>query len=502
MANINSINGNPIVPADGSVTTESIANNSVTDDKLAQSGGVLSNVHELIRRYTSSRSSSGPTEIECDVSIGDIIRLVNNSDGNLTIRLRDVSGGEPLQVDGMGPNETYTMTSTVDASYIGFFFGAAGSVNVEIGRFINAEAQTETNTTTLSDVSENLFAPVDLSTLAQDGYYTQGGTTRTNNSATSCVEFPVHAGERYHITGRIYAYMGEYTIADASGSVIAHSVSEHYGDVTVHVPYDETIEIPSYGARLYVSSEKAVSFTVTQLPVYNNLPSDDNTSDMFGFLFPSAICIGDSTTEGYNNQPSENVHTSISNILQCSYPFYLGKLMNADVENAGASARGARSWWAAKHAQYDYSDYYIAIINLGTNYGLTDTIDEDTASGDYTTYADTNTGKYCAIIEEILDQNPSCFVFLAYPQCRTGLVEPDETAEETSITITRAVIDKIAIKYNLDILDDVSHWKVRPYQSSDNVHFTAIGNLYRAKTYLSQICEHVNNNKGKYNPKR
>lgn len=47
MANISSINGNPIVPSNGSVGTAQIADGSIGDDKLEQSGGILSRVDSL-----------------------------------------------------------------------------------------------------------------------------------------------------------------------------------------------------------------------------------------------------------------------------------------------------------------------------------------------------------------------------------------------------------------------------------------------------------------------
>lgn len=53
MSNISSINGNPIVPSDGSVGTAQIADGSIGDDKLEQSGGILSLVDSLVEQVAA-----------------------------------------------------------------------------------------------------------------------------------------------------------------------------------------------------------------------------------------------------------------------------------------------------------------------------------------------------------------------------------------------------------------------------------------------------------------
>lgn len=59
MANISSINGNPIVPSDGSVGTAQIADGSIGDDKLEQSGGILSLVDSLVERVAAIQVQQG-----------------------------------------------------------------------------------------------------------------------------------------------------------------------------------------------------------------------------------------------------------------------------------------------------------------------------------------------------------------------------------------------------------------------------------------------------------
>lgn len=211
----------------------------------------------------------------------------------------------------------------------------------------------------------------------------------------------------------------------------------------------------------------------------------------FKYLIGNTICIGDSTTYGFNNVATENGHIDSSQQLFGTYPKYFSKIADCDVVNAGAPAQGAKSWYNNCANTYDYSQFDFVIINLGTNYGLTDTLIEDTQGETYEDYANTNTGCYCKLIEKILETNPNIKIALSYPQTRTGLVEPGETAAETSMQVCVKVIDEIAEKYNLPVLDDRNHYNVNPYQSSDGSHLTRVGNLLRAITFYTQIISYI-----------
>ena len=54
-----SINGNPIVPSNGSVGTAQIADGSIGDDKLEQSGGILSLVDSLVEQVAAIQVQQG-----------------------------------------------------------------------------------------------------------------------------------------------------------------------------------------------------------------------------------------------------------------------------------------------------------------------------------------------------------------------------------------------------------------------------------------------------------
>lgn len=202
-------------------------------------------------------------------------------------------------------------------------------------------------------------------------------------------------------------------------------------------------------------------------------------------LFSNCICIGDSVTEGqvfdYPSTPPDGIVTKDN-----SYPAFLARMTGWTVENAGVSGISASQWWNNKFNEYDFSRYDIAIIELGYNEGLTETLDEDTGGRpDYHDFADTNTGNYCKIIEGILDQNPDIRIFLTIsPMMKSN--------GKKSLSTCRTVILQIAEKYDLPVIDltDTSYIDLNEdiYHGKDSdgklnkIHFNILG--YCAKAAL------------------
>ena len=215
------------------------------------------------------------------------------------------------------------------------------------------------------------------------------------------------------------------------------------------------------------------------------IESEMNASvlDYLTDAFSTAICIGDSVTEG--------VVTGFSSIQKhLSYPTRLAKMTGWTIENAGASGLTALQWWQQKFSGYNYSQYQVAIIELGLNNGLSDTLDVDVTGDDYTKYADTNTGGYCKIIEGIKAQNEKAFILLLI----SSNIAP----------VTAQVIKKIGEKYNLpvidltdrtymNLLDNKFHGKLSS-GNYDYTHMNIMGYLAKAKLVYLGIGEAINDN--------
>lgn len=194
------------------------------------------------------------------------------------------------------------------------------------------------------------------------------------------------------------------------------------------------------------------------------------------FLYNRAICIGDSLTEGYHYAQDIRKHKS--------YPTFLKMLTNWEIENAGQSGITTAGWWNAYKDKYDFSNYDIAFIYLGTNGGLTDTLQEDTAIEEgqtYENYANTNTGSYCKIIEKALEQNPDIKIIL---------IRWDGTVSANT-TI------KIAEKYGLETINllDGKYFNLQdPKYHTDSTHYNSMGYLCFARNIYLHLKDMLKEN--------
>ena len=184
--------------------------------------------------------------------------------------------------------------------------------------------------------------------------------------------------------------------------------------------------------------------------------------------------IGDSLTEGYH--ASNDIRKSMS------YPSHMASLAGYDVTNKGHSGITAYGWWNT-YKSIDFTGYDAVFIYLGTNGGLTDTIDADTAGGDYNTFASTNTGGYCAIVSKIRDVNPKAKIYI---------IQYNQT------TATSQVTAKIAQKYGCTTLmvTDTSVFNLTDSKfHTDATHYNTIGYWAFACVMLAQlekyIAEHI-----------
>lgn len=213
------------------------------------------------------------------------------------------------------------------------------------------------------------------------------------------------------------------------------------------------------------------------------LEMDAGLTEFWNDAFSSCICIGDSVTEGVTIG-----FTGIAKHL--SYPTRLTKMTGWTIENAGKAGVTTLGWWQNHFESYDYTKYQLALIELGYNNGLTDTLDTDCVGDDYNSYADTNTGGYCKIIEGIRAANPNAYIVLIIsPGFGDGVAD---------------VVIKIGKKYNLPVIDlrDVTYIRLqdRKYHTkadgtaNDYVHLNAMGYLAKAKLVHLYLGEIINQN--------
>lgn len=204
-------------------------------------------------------------------------------------------------------------------------------------------------------------------------------------------------------------------------------------------------------------------------------------TDYWAYALDNIICIGDSLTDGTYMAGD----LAWKNIEE-NYPFYLSRMLGTPVENAGVGGYSASDWFINCSDNYDYGRYNAAIIWLGTNNGYTDTLDTDVEPySDYNSYAETETGYYCRIIEKIQQANPNCRIYLM-----TVFASKDD------VKISNRVIKKIAARYDLQIIDasplGMEHREL--HAGLENPHFGKAGNIAVARHIVTELGKYYSDN--------
>lgn len=293
------------------------------------------------------------------------------------------------------------------------------------------------------------------------------------------------AQQFYNITEPISVKKGQLIkascYAGASVAVIAkyNETDESYGCLVVgegsektytYIPDEDMYIIISYDHDY--SIEISIQYTNESITSLISKMASNNKTDILS-IFNNITCCGDSLTysQVYTGGPSRQAYVP--------YPTVLARRTGATTENLAVSGYNATQWWNNYNSQIVQKTNQLAIIYLGTNGGLTDTIDTDCVGDDYTTYSDNHTGNYGKIIQKFLDVG-----------ARVILVKIYSDAGET----INPIIDKFATRFNVAVIDnkrledDIYH--LYPNLTGSNyLHYNDLG--YTA--FTDQLINSVNN---------
>ena len=196
-------------------------------------------------------------------------------------------------------------------------------------------------------------------------------------------------------------------------------------------------------------------------------------------VFTNITCIGDSLTQS-------QVYTGANTTRQAytTYPETLANRTGATCTPVAKSGASASQWWSLYSAQIVQKTNQLTIIYLGTNDGLTDTIETDCVGNDYTQWADTNTGCYAKIIAASLAVGSRVLLVKTY----AGTNLP-----ESNVAVTNGVIDKMANKFNVAVVDaiklDDSRFHSYPDGTGTNaVHYNDFGYAAFTDYLIKEVC--------------
>lgn len=239
------------------------------------------------------------------------------------------------------------------------------------------------------------------------------------------------------------------------------------------------------GCYVRISSDNRVSITIlSRRNIAFELDKIGNC--YYANVFNTALCIGDSITKGFRKSGVVS--------KEKSYPQFLQNISGITTINAGVAGFTAKDWytnWSDSYISDSYT-YDIAIIKLGQNGGLTDTIDEDCKGDNYTQWANTNTGCYCKIIEKLKTIKPTTKIFLV--SIRANAIDTNNVIKKIAQKYKLPYIDLGAYKYDLDN----SRYHISSGGESYDVHFNTIGYLELAKAISEGIENWVYNNQKDY----
>ena len=201
------------------------------------------------------------------------------------------------------------------------------------------------------------------------------------------------------------------------------------------------------------------------------------------------VCIGDSLTQGdYGWIPA-----GTANVKKEGYPYFFELFTGANVTNAGRCGYSCELYYnylpnvTALTAQTD-----VVIIMLGTNNGLTDTIEDDTASGNPESFATTQTGYYARIIESVAEKTEgNAQIILMTPPVTTK-------RDRAFLESTCEVIKKFGEKYGLAVIDNynncgITYDNIKTYMPIDELHCGYDGYKMLAAHVALKTAEYCNN---------
>lgn len=218
--------------------------------------------------------------------------------------------------------------------------------------------------------------------------------------------------------------------------------------------------------QVYIQIERGSQQTVYQSPTQQTTIDTQTREMQFNPLsaFSNIECAGDSLTWGA-------VYTSDSEYRQANkpYPTVMGHITGATMTMLATAGANASEWWTEYSGDISAKTNALAIIFLGTNGGLTDTLSTDASGDDPSQWANTHTGNYAKIV--------NAYLMAGY---KVLLVKCFMTSASASLSTTNAVIQQIADRFGCGVVDndyisDVSYHYTPDRLYANTLHYNDLG---------------------------
>ena len=219
--------------------------------------------------------------------------------------------------------------------------------------------------------------------------------------------------------------------------------------------------------------DSKISFVNSRIDNVENEIKEGKTNYLA--MYKSIVCCGDSLTFGA-------VYVSASGSVQAfnPYPSVLAMLSGQSVDNLAIGGFKASDWWERYNEEITESNK-LYIVYLGTNGGLTNTVDTDCEGSDLNNFAETETGYYGKILQKIQDTHNKAILIKPY-------------TSSGDIIQTKQAIDAFAIKYNtiafepIQLTDMYFHYYRGSTSGTNMVHLNDAGYAKFASILYDRIC--------------
>lgn len=361
---------------------------------------------------------------------------------------------------------------------------------------------------TATELSTNTIdSNLTITTFNPDGYINMSGDLITGPTQTNWVYTDYVSAQNVEgIRSKAYQYPGAVAlVAFYDENKIFISAVDTYDGQTGSGVKEGSIainQIPSNAVFMCFTSRTAVEdkyvaikydYTGALRKVISDVPDiqaqvnevSATVNRLYGYPFKIAF-IGDSLTYGQTYVHAQGT-AGYAYKNKANYPDAFCRMLDADEKTViaipGANPGGV---WNAERDAISAIQNQFVIIWLGTNGGLTDTVNTDCVGTNVDNYADTNTGNYGKIIQTLVSHGNK--VFLAQ-LCYSAVIQ-----------VSNPVIVKLAQRFSCSVLnlssDDITELNKDKYHTAYNgyvnsVHFNSVGYNHVASIFFARMMSAV-----------
>ena len=497
-------------PADAKATGDAISalGDSVDEDIDALKEDLTSN-NILHYDYAEYGEWVIKAYINSNVAVGNTVDVEPITDKDYDHKIFSVSQGDLFIVQGQGGNAprlwAFTDTEYKLISKTSYTFGTHTE-------YLTAPADgylivnSYNGTSVVRSVKKYIAtSPVynDVTSKTDKGFYSLNNIVKDNN--TGFIQIP-NVGETVDYTaindsdavygvfdcveGDVFKISGTggnlyrlWAFVDANDVVLSKSTANLSAvDLVLTVPANAVKFIYGGNFRNYNVEKLATNSQEMYLQaIYEAEYSQRNNGLDVLSAFNNVSCFGDSLTASvvYTGDLEGGNHTTRSAYKK--YPQILGTKIGAEYESVATGGYSATNWWNAYSDRIVQKTNQLVVVYLGTNGGLTETVDTDAVGDDYTTYADTNTGNYCKIVKKAFDVG-----------ARVLLVKIHQGGGTGGVQVTNRAIDDVAERFNVAVvdvpfLDDLKYHSYPDGTGYNNLHYNDLGYSAFADSLIKNV---------------